>query len=57
MYALLIPILAPVFIVTLLGYGWARLGLPFHRDFVTGLVMNVASGFSGEVRLSIVQAL
>jgi hypothetical protein len=41
MYALLIPILAPVFIVTLLGYGWARLGLPFPRDFVTGLVMNI----------------
>jgi len=41
MYALLIPILAPVFIVTLLGYSWARLGLPFHRDFITGLVMNI----------------
>jgi len=41
MYALLIPILAPVFIVTLLGYGWARLGLQFPRDFVTGLVMNI----------------
>ncbi|MDH4023564.1 MAG: AEC family transporter [Gammaproteobacteria bacterium] len=41
MHGLLIPILAPVFIVTLLGYGWARLGLPFQRDFVTGLVMNI----------------
>jgi len=41
MYALLIPILAPVFIVTLLGYSWARLGLQFPRDFVTGLVMNI----------------
>jgi len=41
MYALLIPILAPVFIATLLGYGWARLAIPFQRDFVTGLVMNV----------------
>ena len=41
MYALLIPILAPVFIVTLLGYGWARLALPFQRDFVTRLVMNI----------------
>jgi predicted permease len=41
MYAQLIPILAPVFLVTLLGYGWARLGVPFQREFLTGLVMNV----------------
>ncbi len=41
MYALLIPILAPVFIITLLGYSWARLAIPFQRDFVTGLVMNI----------------
>jgi len=41
MYAQLIPILAPVFLVTLLGYGWARSGAPFQRDFLTGLVMNV----------------
>ncbi len=41
MYAGLIPILAPVFLVTLLGYGWARLGVPFQRDFLTGLVMYI----------------
>jgi predicted permease len=41
MYAQLIPILAPVFIVTLIGYGWGRLGVPFQRDFLTSLVMNV----------------
>ncbi|MDP2324356.1 MAG: AEC family transporter [Gammaproteobacteria bacterium] len=41
MYTLLIPILAPVFVVTLLGYGWARLAIVFPRDFVTGLVMNI----------------
>ena len=41
MYAQLIPILAPVFIITLLGYGWARLGVPFQRDFLTAVVMNV----------------
>lgn len=41
MYAQLIPILAPVFLVTLLGYGWARLGAPFQREFLTGLVMNI----------------
>lgn len=41
MYAQLIPILAPVFLVTLLGYGWARLGVPFQREFLTALVMNI----------------
>ena len=41
MYAHLIPILAPVFLVTLLGFGWARLGAPFQRDFLTGLVMHI----------------
>ena len=41
MYAGLLPILAPVFLVTLLGYGWARLGVPFQRDFLTGLVMYI----------------
>lgn len=41
MYAQLIPILAPVFLITLLGYGWARVGVPFQREFLTGLVMNI----------------
>jgi len=41
MYAQLLPILAPVFLVTLIGYGWARLGVPFQREFLTGLVMNI----------------
>lgn len=41
MYEALVPILAPVFIITLTGYAWARLGPPFERDFVTGLVMNI----------------
>ena len=41
MYSQLLPIIAPVFLVALLGYGWARLGLPFDREFVTGIVMNV----------------
>lgn len=41
MYAQLVPILAPVFIVTLIGYGWARLSIPFQREFLTGLVMQI----------------
>jgi hypothetical protein len=40
-YELLLPIIAPVVIATLLGLGWARIGLPFNRDFLTGIVMNV----------------
>ncbi len=60
MYSQLIPILAPVFIVALLGYGWARLALPFDREFVTGIVMNIgvpclilqgATGLDAEVSL------
>ena len=43
MYAQLIPIIAPVFIAALLGYGWARLRLPFDRDFVTRVIMNIGS--------------
>lgn len=41
MYAQLAAILAPVFIITLLGFGWARVGFPFHRDFLTSLVMYI----------------
>jgi len=36
-------ILLPVFIVTAIGYGWAKLDLPLDRDFVARLVMNVAT--------------
>ncbi|MEZ5564289.1 MAG: AEC family transporter [Gammaproteobacteria bacterium] len=41
MYGHLLPILAPVFLITLLGAAWARLGVPFQRDFLTALVMNI----------------
>lgn len=41
MYAALVPIIAPVLVAVLLGFGWARLALPFQREFLTGLVMNV----------------
>lgn len=43
MIAVLAGILLPVFIVAGIGYAWARLGLPLDRDFVTRLVMNVAT--------------
>jgi malate permease and related proteins len=36
-------ILLPVFILTSIGYSWSKLDLPLDRDFVTRLVMNVAT--------------
>jgi len=43
MYAQLIPIIAPVLIAALIGFGWARLRLPFERDFVTRIIMNIGA--------------
>jgi len=43
MYAQLIPIIAPVLIVALIGYGWARFEFPFDRDFVTRIIMNIGA--------------
>ncbi len=36
-------ILAPVFIVAGIGYGWARLGMAFDNEMVTTLVTNLAT--------------
>ena len=41
MYQQLVPIIAPVLICALLGYGWARTGFPFEREFLTRLIMNI----------------
>jgi hypothetical protein len=41
--AVLAGILLPVFILAAIGYAWARLELPLDREFVTRLVMNVAT--------------
>jgi len=43
MYAQLIPIIAPVLVAALLGYGWARLRLPFEREFVARVIMNIGA--------------
>jgi predicted permease len=42
-YQQLIPIIAPVLICALLGYGWQRSGLPFEREFLTRIIMNIGS--------------
>lgn len=41
MYGQILPILAPVFLITLLGAGWAWFRVPFQRDFLTAVVMNI----------------
>ena len=42
MIAQLAGILLPVFVLAMVGYFWRRLGVPFEREFVTRLIMNVA---------------
>jgi predicted permease len=36
------PIMAPVFVVAAIGFGWARAGMPFDTEFTTSLVSNLA---------------
>ena len=43
MYQQLVPIIAPVLICAMLGYGWARSGLPFEREFMTRIIMNIGT--------------
>lgn len=42
MIAELAGILLPVFCIAAAGFAWQRLGIPFEREFVTRLIMNVA---------------
>jgi len=37
------PIIAPVLACALLGYGWSRTRLPFDREFLTRIIMNIGS--------------
>ena len=43
MYADIFAILAPIGICTLIGYCWARSGVPYEGEFVTRLVMNIGA--------------
>lgn len=43
MYEQLLPIIAPVLVAAAAGYLWALVGLPFDRDFVTRMVMNIGA--------------
>jgi hypothetical protein len=42
MLAELSGVLLPVFLIASLGYGWRKMGIPFEREFVTRLVLNIA---------------
>ncbi|HEX7079809.1 MAG TPA: AEC family transporter [Gammaproteobacteria bacterium] len=42
MVAELADILLPVFCLAAAGYAWQRLGVPFEREFVTRVIMNLA---------------
>jgi predicted permease len=42
MLAELAGVLLPVFAIGMLGFGWRKAGVPFEREFVTRLVMNIA---------------
>ncbi len=43
MYQSLIPIIVPVALCALIGYGWARSEIAFDRAFVTRIVMNIGA--------------
>jgi predicted permease len=43
MYSDLIPVILPVLICIGIGYGWAKSGIPFEREFVTRAAMNVGA--------------
>jgi predicted permease len=42
MIAELAGVLLPVFVLAALGFGWRKTGVPFEREFVTRLVLNIA---------------
>ena len=39
----LVAVIAPVFLIAALGYGWARAELPFDGPFITTFMINVAT--------------
>lgn len=43
LFSAITAVMAPVFLIAALGYGWARAGLPYDGAFVTTLMINVAT--------------
>ncbi len=39
----IVAVMAPVFLIAALGYGWARAELPYDGPFITTLMINVAT--------------
>ncbi|MDX1561846.1 MAG: AEC family transporter [Gammaproteobacteria bacterium] len=42
MFASLSGVLLPVFAIASLGFAWRKVGIPFEREFVTRVVLNIA---------------
>jgi len=43
MFNQLTPIILPVFTCALLGFIWGRIGIPFEREFLTRIAMNIGA--------------
>ena len=43
LFADIVAVVAPVFLIAALGYGWSRAGLPFDSAFITSFMLNVAT--------------
>lgn len=43
MFNELVPVILPVLVCIAIGFGWARSGIPFEREFVTRMAMNIAA--------------
>lgn len=41
MYSHIFTVIAPIFICAGIGFGWARLNIPYEREFLSKLVINI----------------
>lgn len=41
MYSQIFATIAPIFLCAAIGFGWARLNIPYEREFLSRLVLNV----------------
>jgi predicted permease len=55
LFAELTSIVAPIYLIAGLGYGWARLSRPYDQPFVTDLVMKIGAPSLVFARLSSLQ--
>ena len=43
MFSELVPVILPVLVCIAIGFGWAKSGVPFEREFVTRMAMHIAA--------------